>query len=111
MGRPAWCRIVERLNAQQVEWGNAFEDPLWLYPQNAVWSAKTNEYKLREGHIARVYQMAEAAYGGQYKNKDGKSTTYNEEKKERQIQEVVAWTIECVARNDIITIFDIRRYY
>ena len=53
--------------------------------------------------------MAEAAYGDQYKNKDGKSTTYNEEKKERQIQEVVAWTIECVARNDIITIFDIRR--
>ena len=57
-----------------------------------------------------MYQMAEAAYGGQYKNKDGKSTTYSNEKKEQQIQEVVAWTIECIARNDIITIFDIRRW-
>ena len=54
--------------------------------------------------------MAEAAYGSQYKRVDGKSTTYNEEKKEQQIQEVVAWTLECIARNDIITIFDIRRW-
>ena len=54
--------------------------------------------------------MAEAAYGGQYKRVDGKSTTYNEEMKEQQIQEVVAWTLECIARNDIITIFDIRRW-
>ena len=87
-----------------------FGDEIWFFPpQNAVWSAKTNEYKLREGHIAHVYQMAEAAYGAQYKNKDGKSTTYSNEKKEEQLQEVVAWTLECIARNDIITIFDIRR--
>jgi hypothetical protein len=46
--------------------------------------------------------MVDAAYGAYSKNDPSKH--------DQNIQEVLGWTLECIAHNNLITIFDIRRY-
>lgn len=58
------------------------------------------KYSLKEGHIKRLMNMLELAYGGFYKT---------EQEKVQGLKSIMNWVLECVHYSDILTTFDIRR--
>ena len=62
----------------------------------------SDKYKLYEGHLVKLRQMVEAAYGNSKKFKNKKA-------RRLALEEIMNWVLECITYSEIIIPFDIRR--
>ena len=72
------------------------------YNHNKFYVSDASEYKLREGHIQELKNMIETSYGS-YSAKDGYGR--------KELRRILKWVFGCISCSDIITLFDIRRYW